>query len=214
MFNLFKRKPAAPVKKIHWLDTTPEILNDDEIRILLHAAAGNNLRDYTMINLALNTGLRISELIKLDVSDIMPFGEVTSVLTVRAEIAKGGKPRKIPLNQDMIENLRRYILELKHAGKTYHPGAPLFSSKKSNKRIGPRGFQLLLRALAINALGHPCNPHMLRHTFATHLLRQSNLRIVQQLLGHSNISTTTIYTHPNSSDLELAVSKMKIGKES
>jgi len=214
MRNPFKRTPAAPIKKKYWRDITPRILSDDEITTLLHAAAGNDLRNCTMISLALNTGLRVAELVKLDIGDIVPFGEVTSVLTVRPEIAKGGRPRQIPLNPGMQENLRLYILEIHHTTETLNPDTPLFRSKTTKKRIGTRGFQFVLNNLAMKALGHPCNPHMLRHTFATSLLRQSNIRIVQELLGHSSITSTQVYTHPTSDDMVDAVNKMKIGKES
>jgi len=197
-----KNQSALPtdttVKIKYWRDNIPETLR----------ANNYDHRTYVMINLALNTGLRVSELVKLDVSDIIPYGDITHVLTVRPEIAKGGRPRKIPLNSNIRKELDQYIFHYKQEHKSYQPESPLFRSRITKKRLGIRGFQQVIRLLSMKALGHPCNPHMLRHTFATYLLRQSNIRIVQELLGHSSISSTQVYTHPTSSDKKEAVNKL------
>lgn len=197
-------------KSTSWYHTSPETLTDPEIEQLLKQAFTYSLRDYTLIRFTLATGLRNSEVLGLNVDHVKPYGVITGMLKLPASIAKGGKPRDIPLHVAIRELLKRYIdvdapiLDL--------PGYenPLFRAKYRNNRLGSRDFQDITRKHALNSIGRPCNPHMLRHTFATKLLQQSNLRIVQQILGHASIQNTQIYTHPSSGDMVEAIGKMNL----
>ncbi len=190
---------------------TPDILLDFEISYLLDEAMKHGHRDYTLILFALSTGLRNSEVVGLDVEDVYQYQTVVNFLDVPADIAKGKKPRKIPLNLITRADLELYLYEELQSERITGGDSPLFRSKFSNKRLGPRDFQQILRRHSISILKRSCNPHKLRHTFATKLLEKSNIKIVQEILGHSSLQSTQIYLHPSSSDKAAAVDKLDFG---
>ena len=197
--------------KKRWYTRTPEILLDSEIDLLLDEAMKSCFRDYTLIFFTLNTGLRNSEVIGLNISNVYIFNEVPKVLELPATISKGKKPRIIPLNTDIRSILDVYIENEFSSGKITDENCPLFRTKYTNIRLCSRDFQQILEKHARNSIKRRCYPHMLRHTFATKLLRQSNIKIVQDILGHSCIQSTQIYLHPSSSDKIDAVNKLKFG---
>jgi len=169
-----------------------------------------SLRDYTLIRFTLATGMRNSEVLGLNVDHVKPYGAITKILKVPAGVAKGGRPRDIPLRWKIRVMLEQYIdADIKILDIPGYEN-PLFRAKFNNNRLGPRDFQDIMRKYSLAALGRPCHPHMLRHTFATKLLQQSNLRIVQQILGHASIQNTQIYTHPSSTDIAEAIDKMNL----
>ncbi|NVM55375.1 MAG: tyrosine-type recombinase/integrase [Candidatus Helarchaeota archaeon] len=202
--------PGIPKPK-RWYKKTPEILLDDEIDLLLQEAMKHGHRDYTLILFALSTGLRNSEVVGLNIGNVYPFGTTVSILDLPAEIAKGKKPRKIPLNDNIRAILEFYIIDEFNSKRITGGESPLFRSKYTNKRLGQRDFQQILRRHAIASIQQPCKPHKLRHTFATKLLEQSNIKIVQEILGHTCLQSTQIYLHPSSSDKMTAVNKLKFG---
>ncbi len=183
-----------------WYGKTPRSLTDEEVEHLLITALGKSFRDHTLILFALNTGLRNTEVIGLNVEDVWFGDAVVRYLDVPARIAKGHKTRSIPLNGDIQQVLDAYILDERASGRITGGDSPLFRAKISNKRLGPRDFQQIVRRHGIAALNHPVHPHMLRHTFATKLAKRVNLKIVQEFLGHYSLQTTQIYLHPSSSD--------------
>ena len=186
----------------------PEILLNHEIDLLLSEAKNQSLRDYTMILLALNTGLRNSEIIGLTIETVRPYDVISNIIQLPGSIAKGGTSRDIPLRPDIRDALEIFLkLRFTQEG-SLSPSSFLFVSKYTRRPLSPRDFQRILQKISVKVLGKSINPHILRHTFATKLLTVSNLRIVQKLLGHKNISTTQIYTHPNNNDLVTAVEKM------
>jgi integrase/recombinase XerC len=141
-------------------------------------------RDVAMLELFYSSGLRLSELAALNVADIDTFSE-----TVRV-IGKGRKERIVPVGQIALKALQQYRFEANvQAG-------PLFLSKLK-KRMSARSIWLMLRKhLSQTSIQLRVSPHKLRHSFATHLLDNgADLRSVQTLLGHANLSTTQIYTH-------------------
>jgi integrase/recombinase XerD len=148
------------------------------------------LRDDAMLEVLYATGLRVSELVKLDLE------AVNAAVGFLRATGKGSKQRVVPLGAVAIRKLRRYL----EAGRPH-----LLKTRTSNRLFVTRsgrgmtrqGFWKILRRCALAAgIRRPISPHMLRHSFATHLLeRGADLRVVQALLGHANISTTQIYTH-------------------
>ncbi len=141
-------------------------------------------RDAAMLELFYSSGLRLSELAALNVADVDTFSE-----TVRV-IGKGRKERIVPVGQVALKALQQYRFEAKvQAG-------PMFLSKLK-KRMSARSIWLMLRKhLSQTSIQLRVSPHKLRHSFATHLLDNgADLRSVQTLLGHANLSTTQIYTH-------------------
>lgn len=141
-------------------------------------------RDTAVIELFYSTGMRLSELVGLDVGDVDPIGETARVF------GKGGKERLCPVGSFALEAVSRYRLEAR-----VHDGA-LFLNK-SRKRISARSVHSLVKnRLRQAGLPSDLSPHKLRHSFATHLLDNgADLRNVQELLGHATLSTTQIYTH-------------------
>lgn len=142
------------------------------------------LRDTAIMELFYSSGLRLSELAALDVSDVDLYTESVRVL------GKGRKERVCPVGLPALEAISRY-----RAAGNVHAG-PLFINK-ARKRISPRSIWLILkRYLRHTSIPISISPHKLRHSFATHMLdRGADLRSVQALLGHASLSTTQIYTH-------------------
>lgn len=192
----------------HGSNPCPEILLKHESDSILTFAEKSSLRDFTMISLALFTGLRNSELINLTVFCIAPFSGVTDYLDLPGTIAKGGRSRSIPLHPDLKVLLTKWLAWKDDHSEPTLPSSPLFLSQRTKRQLSPRDFQRILRDISIVSINRSIHPHVLRHTFATRLLSKSNLRVVQNLLGHSNIQTTQIYTHPNRDDFSSAIESM------
>ena len=189
-----------------------KIIYESEITKLLAAARDQDIRDFTMIYLALSTGLRVSELVGLFVEDISPFGEVSRILVVPPRLAKRGKKRDIPLNQETVD-LLTYFLKIKDKRHQLNiSNSYLFVSHHTHNPLSSRDFQRIVHDLSVKSIGRAISPHTLRHTFATRLLRHTNLRVVQETLGHSSIQTTQIYTHPILDDVVTAVNSVKLPK--
>jgi site-specific recombinase XerD len=123
-------------------------------------------------------------------------------------IAKGNSPRDIPLNPDIREHLKQFLTFKRNQKENTSPGDYLFVSVFSHRKLSPRDFQRIVSTASYTTIGRSIHPHILRHTFATRLLAVSNLRIVQKVLGHKNIQTTQIYTHPSSNDISDAINKL------
>lgn len=156
-------------------------------------------RDYFLFSFILNTGLRISELASLNV------GQVRERKTLEI-LGKGGKIREIPLNKAIQSHVEEYLKLKKRRGEGIFDTDPLFVSRNDN-RLSVRAIQRALDKW-IKEAGIPTkySPHSLRHSFGTELFsRCKNIRLVQDLMGHSDISTTMIYTHVTKAEMEEAV---------
>ena len=141
-------------------------------------------RDAAILELFYSSGLRLAELASLNVEDLDPYTETVRVL------GKGRKERICPVGAPALAAISRYRSEAKVKS------GPLFLNK-SRHRLGSRSIWLMMKKyLPASGVGQPLSPHKLRHSFATHLLDAgADLRSVQSLLGHANLSTTQIYTH-------------------
>lgn len=171
----------------------PETLSLEEVdRLLQPAEEGHPLavRNMAMVELLYATGLRVSELINLKIASL--FLNEGIIRT----IGKGSKERLIPMGELAVEKLKVYINNARPKLLKTRSSETLFLNY-SGKGISRQAFWYLLKKKALTAgIQRPFSPHTLRHSFATHLLeRGADLRSVQALLGHSNISTTQIYTH-------------------
>lgn len=187
-----------------------KIIYEGEIPKLLLAAKDQGLRDFTMIYLALSTGLRCSELVGLYVEDIAPFGVISRILVVPPRLGKNSKKRDIPLNQETIDLLTHFLTIKKDLDEFTIGSSPLFVSRYTGNPLSSRDFQRIVKDLSIKSIGRSITPHTLRHTFATRLLRHTNLRVVQEALGHSSVQSTQIYTHPGISDISDAIDNNKL----
>lgn len=145
------------------------------------------LRDKAILELLYGSGLRLAELVAATYQDLN-FSEGLIRVT-----GKGNKQREVPLGRLCIDAIQAY---LRHRDQPLEPDAPLFVSR-SGKAIRPRTVQARIKQWGLAALGsRELHPHMLRHSFASHLLESSgDLRAIQELLGHADIATTQIYTH-------------------
>ncbi len=172
-------------------------LTEDEAHRLLMACE-HDPRDHAIITLMAYTGLRVSEVTGLDCEDIN-LGERT--LTVVA--GKGDKDRMVVFAQPTAVALRRW---LEARDEVDHEALFL---NRSGRRISPRSLQRIVKKYAGDAgIRKTVTPHVLRHTMATTLLRHgADIRIIQQLLGHSTIATTQIYTHVDDAMLRSAYDK-------
>lgn len=167
----------------------PVFLTEQEI-LKLFDMDDIDLRDKAMLELLYSSGIRIEELITINVKDVDFVSGYVKVF------GKGAKERFAPVGNRCLSAIRKYMSEEKSKGFLFMPNSPLFLNKYG-KRITQRGARKVLHNWFVKAsLRKKVSPHTLRHTFATHLLdRGCDIRSVQQMLGHKNLSTTQIYTH-------------------
>lgn len=177
---------STPQKSAH----LPRFLTEDEMDRLLRVPdieTGEGLRDRAMLELMYATGLRVSELVSLKLADLdLDAGLITCH-------GKGSKQRRVPLGKSAAHWLQRYLSVRARAGQAVSPR--LFISSSGGALTRQTAWAMIKRYAARCSLSN-ISPHTLRHSFATHLLqRGADSRSVQALLGHSDISTTQIYTH-------------------
>jgi integrase/recombinase XerD len=185
--------PAAAVQLPRRIRTLPKTLSPGEAERLIQAAAGTeprSLRDQALVELLYGAGLRVSEAIGLDKAGVDLDDRLVRV------VGKGDKERVVPIGRHAAEAIRRYLARGRpYLDRRHRPELFL------NARGGPltrAGAFLILRKLAEKAGLDPArvHPHLLRHSFATHLLEGgADLRSVQEMLGHADLSTTELYTH-------------------
>ena len=181
-------------------------LTDQEERQLLRGIKGRHRqRDKYILTLALNTGLRVSELCGLTLSDVKN-GRIRHEVLVRREIAKGKTPREIPLNKKARQAIRALITWNGTHKLKQDPQSKLLVSQKG-RGITRQQVQRIIKGAREKAhLDLVATPHTLRHTFATRLYgKTNNLRVVQKLLGHRSVKTTEIYADVTREQLKQAV---------
>jgi len=171
----------------------PKSLNEQDVESLLAAPRVEEalgLRDRTMLETLYASGLRVTELITLKMS------QVSQDMGVVRVIGKGSKERLVPLGEEALAWIKRYLKEARPSLLSGKVSDDLFVTGRG-EAMTRQAFWCLIKRYAMQAgLGKQLSPHTLRHAFATHLLNHgADLRVVQLLLGHSDISTTQIYTH-------------------
>ena len=195
--GIIERDPAAAIKLRPHPRALPRTLGQPGLEMLLDAIDPKTLRgkrDRAMLELAYGCGLRVSELVGLTAGQVNPAERIVVVL------GKGGKERIVPIGSAAVRALKHYLAareqEARKKNRAARPSPVLFTSRLG-RAMTRQGF---FKALKGWAAGEPrlawVSPHTLRHCFATHLLEGgADLRAVQEMLGHSDISTTQIYTH-------------------
>lgn len=191
--NIISDNPVTPLQLPKAKRRLPKILDVDAMTRLLEKNENDTpliTRDLALFELAYSSGLRLSELIKIDLNDL----ELENGL-LRVQ-GKGSKTRVVPVGKKAIEAINHW-LSVRHQFASAGEKA-LFLSQRG-KRIAARTVQRRLQQFGIKQrLQEHIHPHLLRHSFASHFLESSdNLRAVQECLGHQDISTTQIYTHLN-----------------
>lgn len=180
----------------------PIFLNEDEVAKLLEAPDEkklSGLRDRAILETLYSSGLRVSELVGLNIDNIDFIGGVLKVF------GKGKKERLVPVGDRALRCIRAYLEKRGSAGLE----RALFLSKSGTRLTDRSVRRILEKYVHITSLREGVSPHTLRHSFATHLLnRGADLRSVQELLGHMNLSTTQIYTHVTSEHLKAVYDKV------
>ena len=168
----------------------PNVLSKNEVKSILEAPT--NLKHRAMLSLIYACGLRRSELLNLTLKDILSD---RNLLFIRQ--SKGKKDRVVPISIKLIEMLRDYY-------KSFKPKTWLFEGQEVGKKYSERSIQLVLNQAVEKAkIVKPVSLHWLRHSYATHLLESgTDLRYIQELLGHSSSRTTEIYTHVSTRNLQ------------
>ncbi len=185
-----KTNPISGVSSPKQDKHLPLFLTEEEVKRLIDASGPNAegketfLRDRAILETFYSTGMRISELVGVSLHDIDFIGGIIKVL------GKGRKERIVPIGEYAITAIRAYL------DKRKKQSGALFLNK-NGRRLTDRGVRgIVEKYIRIASLNKGVSPHTLRHSFATHLLNHgADLRSVQELLGHSNLSTTQIYTH-------------------
>jgi len=191
--GLIEEDPAANVESPKFRQSLPEFLSLEEVERLLRQpdqASLVGIRDRAMIELMYSTGLRVSELCGLRVSDLqMDPGCLRC-------IGKGNKERLVPVGREALKFVRQYLRDVRPKLLSKSGSPDLFVNQQGHKIDRITFWKILANYGRKAGLRKALTPHMLRHSFATHLLdRGADLRSVQMMLGHSDISTTQIYTH-------------------
>ena len=185
--NLIESSPFELVSAPKSSSTLPEVLSPEDVEQLLNFKPTNTIeiRDMAIVELMYSSGLRVSETANINISD---FEEDKSFLRV---LGKGSKTRLVPMGRFAINAINNWLIERE---KILNKTEALFLNSKGT-RLTVRSIQLRLKKMAVKQGLPPIHPHMLRHSFATHMLESSgDLRTIQELLGHSSLSTTQIYT--------------------
>ncbi len=185
--KILKSNPASSLIYPRLDKPLPKFLTEGQVKRILELPDQTKLlglRDKAILEFLYSTGARVSEMVSTKLDDLDLIGGVVKVR------GKGRKERLLPLGEPAIESIRQYLLNRNDEQKA------LFLNKNT-KPLGDRGVRTIISKYIKNAaLSLDVSPHVFRHSFATHLLNHgADLRSLQELLGHSSISTTQIYTH-------------------
>ena len=187
------RETKIEIDKIHRpkrAKLLPNVLSKEEVKLILNAH--NNIKHKTMLSLLYSCGLRRNELINLKITDI---DSNRNIIIIRQ--SKGKKDRIVPLSPKILEMLRHYY-------STYRPKIWLFEGQNGNEQYSDQSLQSVLKQALVKVnITKPVSLHWLRHSYATHLLESgTDLRYIQELLGHNSSKTTEIYTHVSTKSLQ------------
>jgi integrase/recombinase XerC len=190
--GLAAKNPAAAVRSPRARRPLPKVLGVDDAFRTIESASGTSrlsVRDRAILELLYGSGLRVSELVAIDLLDL---DLDAAVLRVRG---KGRKEREVPVGEMAADAIRRWLPERLALRRTAADGEALFLGR-AGRRLGVRQVQKMVGRRSLAAAGRRVGPHALRHSFATHLLGDgADLRSIQEMLGHASLATTERYTH-------------------
>ncbi len=188
-----RKDPTALIESPKLGRGLPKALSEQQVTGLLEAPQVSTplgLRDRTMLELMYASGLRVSELVGLELVSVNLNQGVVRIT------GKGGKERLVPLGEEAISWLQRYLREARPELMSGHSSPLMFVTARKNGMTRQAFWYAIRKHAQAAGISQSVSPHMLRHSFATHLLNHgADLRVVQLLLGHSDLSTTQIYTH-------------------
>ena len=172
--------------------TLPQVLSEEEINQLLNApdlTSEKGIRDYAVLEILYSCGLRVSEAANLQINQINEQEEIINIL------GKGKKERIVPIRKSALKAVKTYISEVRNKHLVIDKKA-VFIGKNGKRMSRQTLYNIVVNNAKLAGIRKEIHPHTLRHSFATHLLDNgADLRVVQELLGHTNIGTTQIYTH-------------------
>ncbi len=188
----FANNPVQGLRAPKAAKTLPQALSAEQAIKLVDVSDDNplSIRDHAILELFYSSGLRLSELVGLDIGALdAKDGQVTVT-------GKGNKTRIVPVGRNAMSAINNW-LQIRASMLINKPNQPAIFITQQGNRITPRAVQYRVKEWSIKqGLNSSVHPHLLRHSFATHVLQSSgDLRAVQEMLGHANISTTQIYTH-------------------
>ena len=209
--NYIERNPVSQLQVASPKTKLPKYLTLEESRLLLQSVDGENkIRDYCILTLFLNCGLRLAELVSLNIGDIS-FSEEKMLIT-----GKGNKQRMVYLNKACIDALKAY-LDVRPRDQLKGDDRNALFISRLNKRIGRQAVQLMVYHYLekIGLDGQHYSVHKLRHTAATLMYQHGNadVLLLKEMLGHENLATTEIYTHVENKQLREAVKNNPLSKE-
>jgi len=191
--NKISLDPTIQIQSPKLPRSLPKSLNEDEVIALLNAPVIEEpagLRDKAMLELLYACGLRVSELVGVRVTEVSLSDGVVRIT------GKGSKTRLVPMGEDAVDWITRYLKEARPEILQKRLCDALFVTNRGDAMTRQAFWYLIKRYALLAGINKHMSPHVLRHAFATHLLNHgADLRVVQMLLGHSDISTTQIYTH-------------------
>ncbi len=190
--NWLKIDPSSGIQAPKAPKKLPKTLDVDQVSqfVSLRGSSWLDCRDHAIIELLYSSGLRLAELVSLNIADL-DLKDHSMTVT-----GKGNKTRKLPIGTHAIEAIESWLQRRSDIQASDVDPNALFISQRG-RRISPRSIQDRMKQISLRQGMHgKVHPHMLRHSFASHILESSgDLRAVQELLGHANITTTQIYTH-------------------
>ena len=191
--NLIKTDPTLQIESPKLPRSLPKSLNEQEVEDLLNAPDINQpigLRDRAMLELLYASGLRVSELVGVNVNEVSTQDGVVRVT------GKGSKTRLVPMGEEAADWIDKYLKQARPEILQKRLCDAMFVTARADAMTRQAFWYLIKRYALVAGITKHMSPHVLRHAFATHLLNHgADLRVVQMLLGHADISTTQIYTH-------------------
>ncbi len=191
--NLIKQDPTLQIESPKLPRSLPKSLNEQEVEGLLNAPDINQpigLRDRAMLELLYASGLRVSELVGVSVNEVSTQDGVVRVT------GKGSKTRLVPMGEEAADWIDKYLKQARPKILDGQMTDAMFATSRGGAMTRQAFWYLIKRYATVAGISKHMSPHVLRHAFATHLLNHgADLRVVQMLLGHADISTTQIYTH-------------------
>jgi len=191
--NKIKEDPTLKIQTPKIPKSLPKSLSEDEVEGLLEAPdiqTDVGMRDKSMLELLYACGLRVSELVGIQLTEVILSDGVIRVT------GKGSKTRLVPMGEEAVDWIKKYLSESRQNILKKQTSKFLFVTNRGGEMTRQAFWYLIKKYALIANINKPMSPHILRHAFATHLINHgADLRVVQMLLGHSDISTTQIYTH-------------------
>jgi len=164
-------------------------------------------RNYTMALLMLDAGCRVGELVQLEQDQLYYPSAPVSALTIRSDQAKNKHERTIPISNRLNDAIQKMAMQW-WLDDHNHGTRYAFYATWCMRPLTVRQTQRIITSAGKLSIGRDIHPHLLRHTFATRLMNKTSMRVVQELLGHKNLSSTQIYTHPNDEDRKKAIDSL------